>query len=393
MAFASGPVSFQRFYISGSIPEDITEAFIKALDARAFGRVGTLPDDTQIGWIGPRHLFETDITAESIAFGRFAHLALRVDRLRAPANVLKAYVRMEEETALQAGGRDFLNRTERRRAREAAALRAEEEAKSGGFRRMNSYPVLIDLERGVVYLGAGGAAVGEKLMKLFSDTFGRALEPAAAEHVATRLMLAAKNSRALEHLRPSHLVDPPEGFADQAADFAALDLNFLGKELLSWLWYKTDGDDGPLKVRTGDEAAVMIDKTIRLKCDYGLSGVDVITADNPTSLPEAKAALEIGKQPTKAGLILGSPVGEFRLTLDGPRMTVSSMTLTESDAELDARARIEQRFELIADAADLIDSLFDLFLIKRTSGEWNAELRKMRTWAGGEAKKLKLRTG
>ena len=139
--------------------------------------------------------------------------------------------------------------------------------------------------------------------------------------------------------------------------------------------------------------AVMIDKTIRLKCDYGLSGVDVITADNPTCLPEAKAALEIGKQPTKMGLILGSPVGEFRLTLDGPRMTVSSMTLTESDSEQDARARIEQRFELIADAADLVDSLFDLFLVKRTSGEWSAELRKMRTWAGGERKNLKLRTG
>jgi recombination associated protein RdgC len=375
------------------MPADVTDEFVEALNTRAFGKLATLPDDTQLGWIGPRHLFETDITAEHIAFGRFAHLALRVDRLRVPANVLKSYVRIEEEAALQAEGRDFLNRTERRKAREAAQIRAEQEAKAGGFRRMNSYPVLIDLDHQTAYLGNLGTSLAEKAMHLFSDTFGATLEPATPERVAYRLIGSTGNARALENLPPSHLVRPPDGWADAPADgFTAGDLSFLGKEFLTWLWYQTDADDGPLRVRTGDDVTVMIDKTIRLTCDFGLTGTDVITSDNPTSLPEAKAALAIGKQPTRMGLIVGSPMGEFRLGLDGIRLAISGLALPEDNTEQDIRARIEQRFELTADAANLIDALFELFLQRRTIGAWNAELRKMSTWAAGEEPKALMRS-
>ena len=393
MAFASGPVSYQRFFVTGSIPADVTDEVVKSFQDHAFGRLAPTPDDVQIGWVGPRHLFETEIVAEHIAWGRFVHLAVRVDRLAAPPNVVRSYVRMEEEAALKASGREYLSRTERRRAREAAALRAEEEARSGGFRRMNSYPVLIDLEGATVYVGGLGAKLGEHVMKLFSDTFGRALEPADAEHAATRLMLASRNARALEHLRPSHLVDPPEGYAEPTTDFAALDLNFLGRELLTWLWFRTDTEEGPLRLRDGGEITVMLDRTLRLKCDYGLSGTDVITADGPTSLPDARAALRTGKQPTKAGLILGGPLGEFRLTLDALRMAVSGLILPEPDEEQDARGRVEQRFESVADAADLLDALFELFLVQRTSKEWNRVVRAMSEWAGGRESVPALRIG
>ncbi len=393
MAFVSGPVSYQRFFVTGSIPTDITDELVAAIQSRAFGRLAPTADDVQLGWIGPRHLFETDIVAEHIAWGRFVHLAVRVDRLAAPPNVVRSYVRMEEEAALRASGREYLSRAERRKAKEAAVLRAEEEARAGGFRRMHAYPVLIDLEGAAVYVGGLGGKLGEQVMQLFSDTFGRALEPADAEHVATRLMLAARNARALEHLRPSHLVDPPEGFAPEATDFTALDLNYLGRELLTWLWFRTDADEGPLKLRDGAEITVMLDHTLRLKCDFGLSGTDVITADGPTSLPEARAALQIGKQPTKAGLILGGPLGEFRLTLDALRMAVSGLILPEPDQEQDARGRIEQRFESVTDAADLLDALFELFLGERTSKDWNRIVREMSEWAGGRERKPALRIG
>ena len=391
MAFASGPISCQRFYISGPIPSEITDEFIATLNARAFGKLAPLADETQIGWIGPRHLFETEITPEAIAFGRFAHLGVRLDRLKIPSNVLKAYIRMEEEAALQAGGREFLGRSEKRRAKDAAILRAEQEAKEGRFRRLASYPVLIDLEEKIVYLGNLGEGLGEKVMQLFADTFGVALDPADPERIATRLMLAAKNSRALENLPPCHLVRPPSEYA--AGDVGAFDLNFLGKEFLTWLWYQTDADEEPLKVHQSDEVTVMIDRMIKLKCDFGISGVDVITADGPANLPEAKAALSVGKQPTKMGLILGCSLGEFRLTLDGTRMTLSGLIVSEDETEQDVRARIEQRFELLADAANLLDALFELFLLLRTNRDWNAELHKMSEWATGGEPALKLRTG
>ena len=393
MAFASGPMSFQRFHCTGPIPDEINEKFLTAVGAKTFGKLAALADETQCGWIGPRHLFETEIDAGVISFGRFAHLGFRCDRLKIPSPVLKAYIRMEEEAALLNSGRDFLNRTEKRRAKDAALLRAEQEAKDGRFRRMSSYPVLIDLEEQTVYLGTLGAAVGEKFMQLFADTFGVALEIDDPERVATRLMLAAKNSRALENLPPCHLVKPPDGAAREATDFAALDLNFLGKEFLTWLWFRTESADEPLRLQKGDEIAVMIDRVIRLKCDFGLTGADVITADSPAQLPEARAALAGGKQPTKLGLTIGCNLGEFRLTLDGPRLAVSSLVVPEDESEEDLCVRFEQRFERLADACALLDALFELFLLRRTDRAWSSELRQMSDWVTGGAPALKLKTG
>lgn len=383
MGFASGPVSFQRFLIDGSMPANVTERFVRAVNDHAFGRLAMLPDDTQLGWIGPNHLFETDIAAESIACGPYVHLAVRVDRLKAPPSVIRAYVQVEEQAMLQAKGREFLNRGEKRQARERALGRADQETRAGTFRRMNAYPLLIDAKHRTVFLGTLSATVADKVMQLFYDTFGRGLEPADPERLATRILDQQQRTRTLEGLAPFTLVKPPDGLADSASVLSETDLCFLGKEFLTWLWCQTESDDGPLRVSAGDEVTVLLDRTLRLKCDFGVTGTDVITADNPTSLPEAKAALRIGKQPTRAGLILGSPHGEFRFTLDGPRLAVSGLVLPEDETSQNGRARQEQRFELIADAAHLLDALFELFVLRRTARGWSRDLQALSAWAAG----------
>lgn len=413
MAFASGLVSHQRFLIDGSFPADLTDKLLGAIQHKSFGRMPPGADEVQVGWVGPRHLLETDIDARHIAFGRFVLLGIRIDRLAAPPAVVRSYVHIEEQTMLETSGREFLHRKERRRAREAARERAEQEARGGAFRRMSMVPLLIDLERRNVYLGALGATAADRAMQLFRDTFAVALEPLDVDRVAAGMLGPTGDERKLDNLAPTQFVPPPDGHADEGGvDFAA-DLSFLGKELLTWLWYQIDARDAGLRLRSGDDVTVMIDKTLRMRCDYGLTGTDVITADGPTLLPEAKAALRIGKQPTKAGLILGSPLGEFRLTLDGPRLAVSSLTLPEDDGASDqsrartdqsrarkevdsagdAHARIEQRLELVADAAALLDALFELFLRKRVSGEWAAEQRAMSAWAKGGAQRTMAAAG
>jgi recombination associated protein RdgC len=391
MAFASGSVSLQRFSIDGQMPAEVDDTLVAALNAQAFGHAPPQSDDTQIGWIGPRHLFDTEITGDAIACGPFAHLAVRIDQLKPPANIVRAYVHLEEETALQDSGRAFLNRAEQRRARAAAQDRADKEARAGSFRRRSLCPMLIDLEHGDVYLGTLGATAADKVMQLFYDTFGRGLEPIDAERLASRILERARRARVLESLTPFTLVKPPDHAADLPANVPGSDLNFLGKEFLTWLWYQTDRDDSALAVRGGDALTLMIDRTMRLKCDFGLTGSDVITADSPTLLPEARAALRVGKQLTRAGLVIGAPGGEFRFTLDGQRLAVSGLALPEEDGEPDARARLEQRFERISDVVHLIDALFELFLLERTGRTWDQTLRAMSEWATGKSRRRRLR--
>lgn len=383
MGFASGSVSYQRFHVTGRMSSDCDDAFMKAINGRSFGRLPVAADETQMGWIGPGHLFETDIKAERIAFGNYVQCMLRVDKLKVPSPILKSYIRQEEEIALEVSGREFLSKFEKKKARETALIRAEKEASAGNFRRTGAYGVLIDLATRCVYLGNSGSAAADRLMALFSDTFGVALEPESPARLAHRLMLAAKNARALETLEPAQFVKPPDGYSPEEGDFAGRDSDFLGKEFLTWLWYRTDKDDAALQISGGTDVTVMIDKSLRMKCDFGLTGSTVISADHPVELPEARAALRIGKLPVRAGLVLGSALGEFRLSLEALRWTVGGLTLPEIEGEDDPRARIEARFEQIADVAGQLDALYELFLQLRVSPDWSAELRGLQKWAGG----------
>lgn len=387
MAFASGPISYQRFYLSSRLAGHLTDAMLSAITARAMGRSGVLSDDTQIGWIGPRHVLDTEITGEAIAFGSFLHLGLRVDRLRVPSNILKAYIRQEEDAIKASSGREFLSKGERKKAREAALLRAEQEARDGSFRRMNAYPVLLDLASKRAFLAAGSTGVGDKFVKLCNDTFGHSPEPATPETVARRIMAGAKNPAAIDHVAAMRLVKPPDGFdSDRAGgSFSGGDLSFLGKELLTWVWHQSDADEGRLAVSTGDEVSVMLDKTLRLKCDFGMTGAVTISADGPTGLPEARAALAVGKQPVKAGVILGARSGEFRFTLDATRFVLSGLTLPEETSEQDARARLEARFELIGESADLLDALFQAFIEVRIAADWSKKHRELSRWAAADS--------
>ena len=382
MGFLSGPVSFQRFYVTGSLPDEIDDKFVAALNKRAFGRVVALPDETQHGWIGPEHLMQTELTGEMIAFGSYALLGIRVDSFKAPPAVVKAYAAMEEQAALEASGRSFLSKGERRKLKTAAVERAEQEARQGAYRRMAMHPLVIDLSARRVYLGGLSAGLADRVAHLFSDTFGFALELADPKNVALRLMTAAKNARALESLRPCHFVRPPDEF-DAQGTFGGDDLRFLGREFLTWLWRQTDEGDAPLRVSNGDDVTVMFEKILRLACDFGITGTDVITSDAPATLPEARAALRVGKQPNKAGLIVGGPLGEFRLTLDAARMCVSGLVLPEPQGEQERRERIEGRLELIGDAADLLDALFDVFLQQRVAGKWSQQQHEISTWVAG----------
>lgn len=389
MAFAGGPVSFQRFFITGDIGDAVTDQTIKALQANAFGRHAVRPDDTQQGWVGTRHLFDTDLDAEHVAYGPYLHIALRVDRLRAPANLVRAYIQMEEQAVRDQRGRGFLSKSEKRKARETALLRAEQEAKAGSFRRMSAYPMLIDPASRTVLVSSTSVSVADRAGQLFSDTFGVTLEAATPERVAQRLLTATREQRALEGLTTFHLVRAP--VTDGDGRFAGPDLSFLGKEFLTWLWHHTDRDDGPLRVRSDDDVTVMLEKTLRLRCDFGQSGVTTISADGPARLPEARAALRAGKQPIRAGLVMSASPGELRLTLDGQRLTVSSLVLPENTVEHDWRAQQERRFELIFETATLIEALFELFLRTRIARDWDRTLREMSAWARGDSPERALR--
>ena len=379
MAFASGPVTYRRFFISGEMPDATDDRFIQALGDNAFGKYGaSTPDGKVVGWLSPDHLFDTDISLEKIVFDRFVFLQMRLDSLSAPGAVLRSYVRQEEAAERETSGSDRLNKTQRQQAKDRATARTEEEAKAGLHRRISAVPVLIDLPARTVYFGNLGSTASDKFIILFRDTFDVALEPATSEHLALRIMDAAGDPRSIEDAQPFHLVSST-GVVDDGFDFD--DRTFFGREFLTWLWFMSDAGTSTFKVGS-DSLAAVITGVMRLDCDFRMTGSDLIRCDNPARAPEAHAAIAIGKQPVKAGLILGGRTEEYSLMLDGPAFNVSGLRLPDSE-NVDRRGRLEERFTQITEASGLLDTLFGLFLGRRASSDWPKELAAIKAWASG----------
>ncbi len=389
MAFASGSVTFRRYRVIGCPFECIDDRFLEALTAHGFGRHQSAADDgRQIGWISPLHLFDVDFAAERVAAGPYAHFRMRLDRITPPASILKSYVEIEKLAALEASGRDYLTREEQRQARDGAAARANKEAASGAFRRISACPVLFDLEGRCFYAGSTSDALNDRIRALFEDTFDARLEPVTVHALAADLASELGLSRNFEDARPAHLVPVPDGIDGDFFTSDPADRGFLGREFLSWIWYRVDRAEGLFRLAGGNgqrtmpagELAASIVTAAQLRCDFNLTGRTTIRTDAPTSVPEASAAIASGKQPTKLGLILGGSTGEWTLALDGLRFDVSGLTLPPSQQPTPA-ARLEERADAVVEAGRQLDALFATFLQTRLSSDWPAELGRMSAWA------------
>lgn len=382
MGFASGSITFRRYYLCGEHPGSLSEEWFEALAGHAFGQGGEeTSDGIESGWIVPTHLFDVDFSApQRVTVGRFVYLAMRLDRTAAPAPIVKSYRKQEEEAALAASGGEVLGRAERSLARQAAADRAQREARKGMFRRVAAYPVLIDLEDGVVYFGNTGSTAGDKLLTLFSDTFQTTLAPATIEEAGYRIAERIGASRSFDEATPAHFADPPAMDGEIAsAEFPGNDRRFLGREFLTWLWYRTDAAEGLFELDGDRSVALSIHRMMHLECGYNLTGRDSIVTEAPARSPEAWAALGIGKQPTKVALLIGADQDEWSLSLDGPAWNVSGLVLPPPE-ESDPLGRLEERFNGMRRVGRTLDQLLAVFLRCRLGAAWKAESAAIRAW-------------
>lgn len=383
MGFASGNVSFRRFFLTGRHPSAWSDEWQEAVARHAFGSYGEAsPDGVEVGWIVPTHLFDVDFSEpHRICLERFVYLAMRVDRTAPPASVLKSYRKMEEQAALEAGGREFLSKTERRLAKESADRRAQDEAKKGMYRRVSAYPLVLDLEDGVVYFSNLGTSATERLARLFADTFQATLAPATLDEVAFRAAHKLDVARGFEDASPSYFADPPPGAENgNGSAFAPGDRSFLGREFLSWLWHGIDENEGVFDVSRGQTVTLAIRKNMQLACMHDVTGRATITNDAPAASPEARAALRIGKQPTRIGLLMGTRSEDWSFALDATKWQVSGLVIPPSE-EKDPTARLIDRFTRVREHALTLDGLLQSFLARRLGADWPGVSNGIKRWA------------
>ncbi len=387
MGFAGGTVTLTRFFIAGTQHPDRMESLLDRLAARAITRDAVRSaDGTEVGWVTGDHILDTDFAFRKNVVADGLHFAIRIDTHKPPADLVRSYQRQAEAAMLEAGGREFLSRPERREAREQAKAKADAEARAGAFRRMKQIPVFWDLKRQEVYLGSGASAVADPFHLLFRQTFDLAITPASSGELAARWAARTGETGAFDECRPASFVSPPDGAEHQAGLVARSETNakdFLGTEWLAWLWYASHVESSEISAERGDGITVLFEKALQLDCAFKLTGTTSIHAEDPTRVAEAPTALASGKRPVRAGLQIAAHGDVFSFAVRGDAMRLSGGQLPSPEGERNPHAILEDRIEKLRDLTDAMDALYAAFLKRRLSpAKWPQTLSAMRTWIG-----------
>lgn len=382
MAFDSGTMSFRRFAVIGSAPSMPDEETLERFEKHALReQEHEVPDEIEWGWSGGRHILDASFHFRHNVFNDCFHVAMRVDTNKVPAALKKAWQMMEEQAAAEQNPSGFASKRQKRDAREVAQRKADDEMRSGRFRRSRLVPVLWDLPRATLY-GPGSSTSSERLGELMDRTFKLEIEPLGAGRLAQRQLEQAGKRRDYEDLAPTRFVTGPAGESQPpeypwtARGDASKD--FLGNEFLLWLWYHAEQKSGAVQTKAAT-VGVLFDRAIDLDCAFASSGRDSLRGEVPTRMPEAMDALRSGKVPRKAGLIVDRNGQQFSFTLNAESLVVSSLKLPEIEADSE-RTLFEERITLLRDFSSLLDELYATFLAVRCGSGWENAVASVRRW-------------
>jgi len=389
MGFLSGRVTFTRYRVGGASPLPFGEDILELGRQHMIGRHGSAEtgDGISTGWAGGDHVLDLTIDLGKNVLNDALHMAIRIDADKIPASLLRAYTQMEIEARAQTNPSGFATKAQREEAKEAAKARAAAEAADGRFRRHNHYPLLWDGQTQTLYAGTTSSSVLERLQILFRETFDRTLEPITAGTLARSLTLDSSGDQGAESailsMSPIALAAKAPGETPSVAwtgdDPTSLD--YLGNEFLVWIWHALQNDGETLKLADGSEATVMLAKTLTLDCPRGETGRDQLTDDAPTRLPEAFRALQAGKLPRKAGMVLVRHGAQYELTLQAETLAVSGAALPKPEDEgLSKHDQRMARVDSLRHFSESLDLLFQAYLLRRTGAGWTDELGRIRRW-------------
>jgi hypothetical protein len=379
MGFFSGRVTFGRYRLKGPSPGLFGPEHLERLQTHAIGKQKiAAADGVEVGWTAGAHLLDTSFDLAKNIVNDALHFCLRVDSMRIPGDLLKAYTQIELQ-GLAAGNPSGLpSARQKREAREIAREKLEGEARDGRFLKRKVYPLLWDALSNELLVGTTSVTAIDRLHTLFEDTFGHGFEPLGAGQQAFRLSEPRQQTRGIDDATPAPFV-PGSSPSEVAWLPDENSRDFLGNEYLLWLWYMLDSDSDTIQLGDGSEAAVMLTRTLLLECPRGQTGRQSITSDGPTRLPEARRALQAGKLPRKVGLTVVRHDHQYELTLQAETLAVSGARLPAPEAT-EERARLEERITQLRHLLETLDLLYDAFSARRGSDLWAKELPKMQKW-------------
>lgn len=379
MGFFSGRITCMRFRVGGRALKTFSSEHLDLLTQHIIGseRVASA-DGSQAGWLAGDHILDTSFELAKNVINDTLHCALRIDEVKMPGDLLRAYYQVELRALAASNPSGFASAKQKRQAREYAKDRLETEAKDGRYLRRKAIPVLWDAPSGELLFGTTSVTALDRLMTLFHQTFDRKFELLGAGRQAFAQAEATNQTRDVDDAKPTVFV--PGG---QGGDIAwAPDENnrdFLGNEFLLWLWFYLENESDTLKLADDSEVAVMVSRSLQLECPRGQFGRESFSSEGPSKLPEAHRAIQAGKLPRKMGLTLVRHESQYDLTLQAESLAIGGAKLPPPEGE-EERARLEERITQLRHLMETLDLMYAAFLKRRLGDAWTKEAARMKKW-------------
>jgi hypothetical protein len=369
MGLLKGSVTFSRYRIVGALPDHFPDFFNEQIRRRAFQTIWRTTDEKAAGWTSLENFLDTDFPYASYAQGRYMLFSLRIDRKSVAPSLLRLRIMEAERKQLAESGQKKLYREQHEAIRESVRLDL--------LGKTLPIPSFHEIcwsvpDHVVTFCCLSDKEVGE-LQELFRESFSLGLAPYAPWQVegadgkpqgaATR---SGSSAQSLSPLPPG--VDPLT----------------IGREFLTWLWFKSEERNGMIHLPGSGESEVVFVRRLVLEAGEGEYAETVVCQGLHADLKEGKEALRQGKKITAARLRVTHDKAEWEFTFKADRFHFQSMklpTVVENEGEeADREGQILERIYLIEKAAGMTDQLFRSFLDLRSSEGWDKEQTRVQRW-------------
>lgn len=162
---------------------------------------------------------------------------------------------------------------------------------------------------------------------------------------------------------------------------------FLGREFLTWLWFKSEQSGGRIEIPGKSVVEVIFLDRMTLDLSDADTPQTVAIKGQHSELREGMAALREGKKIEEARISIRVGENDFALVLKatwfsfGSFRTPALLPADEAEPDEGPEGRVLEKAHLIEEGMEIIDSLFEYFVRLRISDEWElSELPTLRTW-------------
>jgi recombination associated protein RdgC len=319
------------------------------------------------------NVLDTQFEYANYSVGDYLAFAFRLDRKSVPPSLLKIRFLEAEKKTLATKSKKFLSKGEKEEIKERIHL----DLLNKTFPVPSFFDVCWSLSQNWVVFGSFSPKVTEEFEKLFKKCFNLTLSPLVPwdpQHLDRSL------TEKMAALKDGVFLNP------QTPDPGKAGPPLLGREFLTWLWFKSEERGGAVQVSGAADVEISFARRLALESGGGEYSESIVCQGLHAGLKEGKAALQEGKKVKEARVQLGIGPEKFEFTLKGDSFHFQSLRfpagLEEAEEEEnDKGGRVLERIYLMEKAVKTTDQLFNTFLKRRLSPQWSPEeIPRIRKW-------------